>query len=136
MLRPRLRLEHKELDLGGPEVILGRAAECTITIDDPLVSRRHARIRLTADGRAWIADLGSRNGVRVNGARVTDEVQLRHGDRIRLGARDVVFDSTDAEPPPRTRVRMTGSVGYCPRCGSRTTRDVRECPHCRRPQRT
>jgi len=44
-------------------------------------------------GGAVLRDLGSRNGVRVNGVRVTGEVVLARGDRIRIGNQDLVFGS-------------------------------------------
>ena len=64
--RFRLRFLLQELDLVGPEIILGRSPDCQITIEDPLVSRQHARITI-ANGVARVMDMGSRNGVRVNG---------------------------------------------------------------------
>ena len=53
------------------------------------VSRRHAEVR--QEGASyWIVDLGSTNGLEVNGKRV-DRARLRDGDRITLGATEVVF---------------------------------------------
>ncbi|HME91412.1 MAG TPA: FHA domain-containing protein, partial [Myxococcaceae bacterium] len=54
------------------ETVLGRSPRCEIALDDDKVSRRHARIRLVG-GQARIADLGSRNGTRVNGERISGE---------------------------------------------------------------
>jgi pSer/pThr/pTyr-binding forkhead associated (FHA) protein len=62
---------------------IGRSRDCEIVIDDPNVSRRHAEIRKTIEG--WmVVDLGSTNGVKVNGRRVHEEV-LSPGDEITLG---------------------------------------------------
>lgn len=69
----------------GQSCTLGRSAECEIVIDDPLVSRRHARVEVDAAGMR-IDDLGSRNGVLVNGEPVTGAVRLATGDEIQLGA--------------------------------------------------
>ena len=56
---------------------------------DVNVSRRHAELR--QEGAAyWIVDLGSTNGLEVNGKRV-ERARLRDGDRITLGATEVVF---------------------------------------------
>ena len=66
------------------EVILGRARDVTLSIDDPSISRRHARIFQTDGGRHLLEDLGSTNGTFVNG-RVVCRVALESGDRIQLG---------------------------------------------------
>jgi hypothetical protein len=45
-----------------------------------------ADVRVRRDGERWLLrDIGSRNGTRLNGARVTDEVEARPGDQISLG---------------------------------------------------
>lgn len=63
--------------------VLGRLPECDITLNDPSVSRRHAEV--TEDGGTWtINDLGSTNGIKLNGERVASAA-LSHGDRIELG---------------------------------------------------
>jgi len=67
-----------------PHSTLGRAAENTIVIDDPKVSREHAQMILTAGG--WlIRDCKSRNGVVVNGARIEGDHVLHVGDEIHIG---------------------------------------------------
>ena len=70
--------------------MIGRSRECTITIDDPNISRRHAEIR-RQDGAYWIADLGSTNGLEVNGRR-EQRARLSHGDRIVIGRSDLAFE--------------------------------------------
>jgi Protein of unknown function (DUF3662)/FHA domain len=66
------------------DATIGRLPECDVTLDDPSVSRRHARIWRT--GGTWaIQDLGSTNGVKVNGSRV-GESDLTDGDRLQLGS--------------------------------------------------
>lgn len=74
------------------ETILGRSPKCEIALDDDKVSRRHARIRVV-DGQSRIADLGSRNGTRVNGQRISSEVALSAGDRLELGDTTAQFDA-------------------------------------------
>lgn len=69
--------------LAGERMTIGRSRDCEIVIDDPNVSRRHAEVRKTIEG--WmVVDLGSTNGVKVNGRRVRDAV-LSPGDEITLG---------------------------------------------------
>lgn len=73
----------------GRAAVIGRLPECDVTLDDPAVSRRHARIT-SDDGEYRIEDLGSTNGVRVNGETVTT-ARLRDGDRVDLGGVKVTF---------------------------------------------
>lgn len=94
MERPRGRgyitVDGKRHMLAGERMTIGRSRECEILIDDPNVSRRHAEVRKTIEG--WmVADLGSTNGVKVNGRRVREEV-LRPGDKITLGLIELEFD--------------------------------------------
>jgi pSer/pThr/pTyr-binding forkhead associated (FHA) protein len=58
---------------------------------DPRVSRRHALLRVESDGVAVLVDLGSASGTYVNGRRLHGSVELRHGDRIRLGGSVMEF---------------------------------------------
>lgn len=68
---------------------LGRLPECDVTLDDPSVSRRHARMS-ERGGRWSIEDLDSTNGVKVNGRRVRT-AELADGDRVELGGIRLVF---------------------------------------------
>jgi hypothetical protein len=70
-------------------VVLGRSRDCDIQINDSNVSRRHAELR--QEGASyWIVDLGSTNGLEVNGKRVK-RAKLADGDKITLGSTDVTF---------------------------------------------
>ena len=66
-----------------PVILIGRHPECDIRIDLPQISRRHCCIALAYE-RVMIRDLGSRNGLRVNGVRV-EEAQLHPGDEVAIG---------------------------------------------------
>ena len=68
---------------------IGRRPGADIVLDDATVSRRHALI-LERDGEPVIADDRSRNGIYVNGRRVT-EARLRHGDQVQIGSRLMRF---------------------------------------------
>jgi len=116
----------QEFDLVGPEVVLGRSPDCQITIEDPLVSRRHAVIRLTG-GRAVVSDLGSRNGVRVNGEMVQGEQELKDGDRVRLGTQELVFSVVGKK---KREARPTGFMRVCGGCETPYPDQASECPHC------
>jgi pSer/pThr/pTyr-binding forkhead associated (FHA) protein len=79
-----------EFSLDGDAVEVGRDEAIAIRVDEPLVSRRHAR--LERRGEAWVVvDLGSTNFTRVNGERVRRERELAHGDELRLGRAKCVF---------------------------------------------
>ncbi|MFC2030019.1 FHA domain-containing protein [Chloroflexota bacterium] len=81
---PNLDLRH------WPEASLGRSRTNQIVIgSDPHVSRRHALVRLTAEGHE-IVDLSSGNGTFVNGQRV-HRALLRPGDRVRLSSTEFVY---------------------------------------------
>jgi hypothetical protein len=83
--------EGKRRVLSDEKVVLGRSRECDVVIDDPNVSRRHAEVRRGGEG--WvIADLGSTNGIKVNGRRV-EEANLTPGDEITIGLASLSFET-------------------------------------------
>jgi|NGEPerStandDraft_6_1074524.scaffolds.fasta_scaffold03587_5 hypothetical protein len=70
---------------------IGRSRDCDIVLDDSGISRRHAEIRPGAGG--WtVADLGSTNGVRLNGRALSDAQPLHAGDHVELGSTEIVFE--------------------------------------------
>ena len=70
-------------------VVLGRSRDCDIQLADTNVSRRHAELR--QEGASyWIVDLGSTNGIEVNGKRVK-RAKLSDGDTVTLGSTQVAF---------------------------------------------
>jgi Protein of unknown function (DUF3662)/Inner membrane component of T3SS, cytoplasmic domain len=76
--------------LSGERVLIGRSRECDVVLSDPNTSRRHAEVR--RDGEGWtVVDLGSTNGIKVNGRRV-DQAALEPGDRITLGLTELTFE--------------------------------------------
>ena len=131
MARYRLRFLLQEFDLRGPEVIIGRSPECHITIEDPLVSRQHAKI-LVNDDKPTIEDLGSRNGVRINGEKITGAAELAHGDRVRLGTQELVFYQAAKH---RREARTTGFMTICHACTTPYPEKAKACPHCGAPAR-
>ncbi|MCH0542917.1 FHA domain-containing protein [Streptomyces sp. MUM 203J] len=70
--------------LPGGTVRIGRAVDNDVVIDDLVVSRRHAELRLRPDGTYWIHDLGSHNGTFLNGRR-TDAARVTGDDIIGIG---------------------------------------------------
>jgi Protein of unknown function (DUF3662)/Inner membrane component of T3SS, cytoplasmic domain len=69
--------------------LIGRSKDCDIRLTDPNVSRRHAELR-QEETAYWILDLGSTNGVTVNGRR-QQRAQLQNEDRITVGSTELVF---------------------------------------------
>ena len=87
----RLRVAGRAELLGSGGAVLGRSRDCDIVLEDPNVSRRHAEVR--PSGGSWIVnDLGSTNGVKVNGRRVHGPQSLKPGDVIELGTARVTFE--------------------------------------------
>lgn len=78
--------------LGERTISVGRTPECDIVLSDPNVSRRHAEVRPAGAGYV-VVDLGSTNGSRLNGVRITEE-PLRDGDEITFGNTRVRFEAS------------------------------------------
>jgi FhaA, N-terminal domain/FHA domain len=89
----RLRIGGRSELLGTAGATLGRSREADIVLDDVNVSRKHAEVR--PSGGSWIVrDLGSTNGVKVNGRRVDPSrpQSLERGDVIELGTSRATFE--------------------------------------------
>ncbi|MDG2028839.1 MAG: DUF3662 and FHA domain-containing protein [Acidimicrobiales bacterium] len=79
----------QQVVLGEFVATIGRLSECTISFDDPNISREHASIRPDGDGFV-LSDNGSTNGTLVNGAAISAH-RLNDGDRIEFGATVIEF---------------------------------------------
>jgi hypothetical protein len=113
----RLRYQQHDFELTPGRFLIGRSSSCQLSVDDPLVSRNHASLTVTDEGVS-VEDLGSRNGVRVNGQRVEGSQRLEHGDRVTIGSQEMVFlkqrthrAETLAQPAPTQRVHAFGVLG-------------------------
>jgi pSer/pThr/pTyr-binding forkhead associated (FHA) protein len=126
--RYRLRFLLQEVDLAFGETLIGRSPECRVTIEDPLVSRVHARVVVGPDG-VHVDDTGSRNGVRVNGKLVKGPTPLTDGDRIRVGTQDFVFCVVATRDYLSDR-RKTGALRVCLRCRTPYAAEVGACTSC------
>jgi diguanylate cyclase (GGDEF)-like protein len=69
--------------------VIGRATNAEVRVDDDGISRTHARLRAETD-RAWVEDMGSRNGTFVNGVKISMPTELREGDKIQVGRGTVI----------------------------------------------
>jgi len=74
------------------ELTVGRAAGCTVTLDDTYVSQLHARV-FRRDGALHVEDLGSTNGTYVNGQKLTGAAPLKRGDQVRIGSTVLEVDA-------------------------------------------
>lgn len=107
MMRFRLRYLQHDLELNEGTFAVGRNASCQLSLDDPLVSRRHALFEVTPMG-VTIEDLNSRNGVIVNGHRVDAKVSINVGDRILIGSQELTLLA--ARDPQRSEGMGVGKM--------------------------
>ena len=92
----------RTVPLGAGDHLVGRSPECALRLEGRSISRRHALIRIGADG-ASVQDLGSANGTFVNGRRAAETTAISPGDEVKFG--DHAFrvrplDSPPADPAP------------------------------------
>lgn len=101
--------------LTGDRVVVGRAPECDVVLSGDGVSRQHVELLARADGWA-VRDLGSRNGILINGAREAEAHVIRPGDRVQLDIFDLTIKEDSPAPPPQLRARplvpMTDGANY------------------------
>jgi hypothetical protein len=124
----------QEIDLSPGVTVLGRSPDCQVTIEDPLVSRQHARIHVQGEHIVF-EDLGSRNGSRVNGVVTRGTVPIQDGDRIRIGTQEMVFCKLASERSGPLN-RRTGFLLYCANCRLPYPEEMPTCPHCGSTDRT
>jgi pSer/pThr/pTyr-binding forkhead associated (FHA) protein len=89
--RAIVSLDDRRYVLDGPVAVLGRSRECDCVLNDPNVSRRHAELKRGSTGDWQIQDLGSTNGIKVNGRQV-DSARLTPGDQVQIGTTYFTFD--------------------------------------------
>src|SRR5689334_1592505 len=85
-----LRWGPREIEVKGRRFLIGRSESTELPLDDPLVSRHHASLEVNGQV-VTLRDLESRNGVRVNGTRITAPYVLALGDKISIGSAELVF---------------------------------------------
>jgi len=79
----------------GRRILVGRAPSADLRLDDPRISRLHARIEMRDDG-VYVEDLGSRNGTSVDGKPVTEPRRLAADDEVTVGSAALVFRGVGA----------------------------------------
>ena len=87
--------EEYDWTLGSGRYIVGRSPECDLVIRDATISRQHALIDVAEEGEVHLTDLGSLNGTRVMGERISGTTQLEFDDLVSFG--EVEFQVAPAE---------------------------------------
>jgi adenylate cyclase len=109
----RLRFRHDERErvftISDRPVVIGRAPDCDLLLQNESISRHHSRISLEEEG--WVLrDLDSKNGSRVNTFHVEEQL-LRNGDRLDLGTIRLYVEIGPAKLTPRARVIFDDDKG-------------------------
>jgi len=86
------------------EITIGRQEGNTIRLTERNVSRRHARL-LRQNGHVVVEDLGSSNGTRINGERISGQSAIKDGDLIQIGDYDLALQSEAAAAAAAARAR-------------------------------
>jgi hypothetical protein len=84
-------LDDRRYVLDNARSTIGRSRDADCVLRDPNVSRHHAELRRSPAGEWTIADLGSTNGIKVNGRRV-GSTRLKPGDQVTVGTTTFRFD--------------------------------------------
>jgi pSer/pThr/pTyr-binding forkhead associated (FHA) protein/tetratricopeptide (TPR) repeat protein len=80
----------REVPIGPTAVVIGRDESADIRVEDKKVSRRHAAFKLI-DGEPWVEDLGSANGVKLNGKRVEKRARFGPQDKVKVGGYQITL---------------------------------------------
>jgi predicted component of type VI protein secretion system len=118
---PRLRIDTgkqagKSYDIARAAII-GRAETAQVQISDTHASREHCKVFEQAG--AWVvADLNSRNGIKVNGVQTTRR-NLANGDRIVIGETTIVFETTPAPAGAKSPAPPAGTKAPAPSAGTK-----------------
>lgn len=88
--------------------LIGRSSICQVILTDTCISRRHTLIQQQNEVEFWLVDLGSSNGTKLNGRRLSQPCRLKPGDSIRIHTFDYHFRVSS---PPMTTLSSTHSLG-------------------------
>jgi len=93
----KAKVREFKLVKGGASVVVGREGNVGISLDDPNVSRAHAKIDVDSNGGCRIADLGSGNGTKVNGVYIKPHAALTAGDVVVVGKSTILTVGGEGE---------------------------------------
>jgi hypothetical protein len=103
-VRFRLRYLQHDLELPEGEFAIGRNATCQLSLDDPLVSRRHAVFNV-ASSEIHVEDLGSRNGQKIDG-----RVRVKPGDKVLIGSQELTLMQVEDLASAAPAMHPTGAM--------------------------
>ncbi len=113
----------QRIELSEGETLIGRSAACQIILDDGLVSRKHALLRVIHH-RVELEDTGSANGVFLNDQRIRSVESLKNGDRIGIGQQELVLQSAVIRVPQQNRLTADTLHGPATQSLSQTRREL------------
>jgi pSer/pThr/pTyr-binding forkhead associated (FHA) protein len=105
----------KLLPIGLPQFLIGRDPQCQLRPASPSISKRHCAV-IQREGRAFVRDFDSTNGTFVNDRQIKGEIELQHGDVLRIGP--IMFTvhlevgapvNKPTPPPPTKNVSQAGA---------------------------
>ena len=100
-----LRIGHRRYVLSVGVNSIGREPNCTVCINDPSVSRGHARITIEGDGTTTLEDLASKNGTQVMGQMIKGATVIKDGDEVEFGhVKGWYIVETGDDPPTTTHL--------------------------------
>jgi len=92
--------EGKLIPVPVAQFLIGREESCQLRPASPAVSKRHCAIQVRSD-KVYVRDIGSTNGTFINDQQITQEVEVQHGDRLKIGPLEFVIQiekSATAKP--------------------------------------
>lgn len=122
----RLRYQSTDLEMPPGDFVIGRSTSCHLALDDALVSRRHAVFHVAEEG-VTVEDLGSRNGIALNGEPVQGRQPVRHMDRVTIGSQEVRVIEVGRREQAH---RPTQEYALCDACGAPMEADAAHCASC------
>lgn len=125
MARYKIVYQNTSIEAPDGAFLVGRSPECQLVIDDPVISREHFAI-LYKDERLFVEDKGSRNGVNVNGKRISGTYELRNGDEISVGKHSVRIVAYRRAPA----AERTVGLRRCMQCGEWMSNIDLSCSKC------
>ncbi len=109
----RIRYRGADVFLAQGQYLVGRSASCQIVLDHPRVSRKHARLIVQSD-EVKLEDLGSVNGVFVNGQRIEGSHAVIGGERVVIGGEQLELHLESPEDVESGRLTEHGSIDSLP----------------------
>ena len=99
----------REVEIGRETLVIGRDESADIRVDDRKVSRRHAAFKII-DGEAWVEDLGSSNGVRLNDNKIDKRARVGPTDEVRVGGFKMFLKRLGTEDADRPSTAAFGTA--------------------------